>query len=310
MWSAHRAEPVADRQSRIGEWWIAACLTASRNNENQIESRIATGRWEVIRRGVYRIAGTPTSYPQTVHAACLAVGERGMGSHLTAAAVWGLATPAPDALDILTPLGPRVRLEGIRHHRSTNVHVDDITRRQCLPVTTVARTLVDVAKLFRPKALGHIVDDAERRRLVRLADLRRCHERLARSGRARATMAEVLASRAPGRDPGGSERELWVIGALQKAGLPIPVQQHRVRLQGRTYFLDLAYPDLKIAIEFDGWDTHRTFRSFHGDRRRTRLLVAAGWIVIPVTARVSGTDLAVMSAQCWRALVTSPADDR
>lgn len=270
--------------------------------EHQIDGRVQNGRWFVLRRGVYLLAGAPTSYEQSVLGACLAVGEVAVASHLTACALWGLVTPAPNAIDVLTPFGPRVRLEGVHQHRTAAMHLDDITRRHRVPATSAARSLVDVAKMFDPRKLGLIVDDADRRRLLRLSDLRRCHERLAQRGRARATMAEVLASRAPGWDPGGSERELWVIDVLRAAGLAIPVQQHRVRIHGRTFFLDLAYPELKIVIEFDGWDFHRSFSAFHGDRTRTRLLVAEGWIVIPVTAQVTEAelvrDVAAVLARC------------
>lgn len=108
-----------------------------------------------------------------------------------------------------------------------------------------------------------MVDDALRRKLVRLSDLRACHERIATGPGRRATVAmrAVLAERQPGYDPGGSDRELWVRKVLVAAGLPPPVQQYRVWVGSRWFDLDLAYPAKLVGLEFDGWDTHGTFTS-------------------------------------------------
>ena len=79
--------------------------------------------------------------------------------------------------------------------------------------------------------------------------------------------------------------------ASTAAGLPPPVQQHPVVVAGRTFQLDVAYPDAEVAVEFDGWDAHRGFEAFHGDRERARLLVAAGWRLLHVTARTTPAEL-------------------
>jgi hypothetical protein len=104
-------------------------------------------------------------------------------------------------------------------------------------------------------------------------------------------MGRVLAERTAGHDPGGSDRELQVLRTLVAAGLPAPVQQHPVTVGNRSFRLDLAYPGPRVGIEFDGWDAHGTFEAFHGDRERSRLLVAAGWRLVHVTARTTAADL-------------------
>jgi hypothetical protein len=104
-------------------------------------------------------------------------------------------------------------------------------------------------------------------------------------------MGRLLDERAPGYDPGGSDRELQVLRTLVAAGLPAPVQQHPVTLGARSFRLDLDYPPAMVAIEFDGWDVHGSFEAFHGDRERSRLLVAGGWRLVHVTARTTPTDL-------------------
>jgi hypothetical protein len=254
--------------------------------DDQVDERIQQGRWVVVRRGVLQIMGAPLTEEQAVMAACLAAGPSAAASHLTAARLWRLRLPDPEQIEVTTPPGRRVRAEGVRQHRTASLRRGDVIRLQGIPVTTAARTLVDCSGRVRPAELGRVVDDALRRKRVELPDLVRAHRHRHTAG-----MATVLAERAPGVDPGGSDRERQVARVLVAAGLPPPVPQHRVTAHGRTFFLDLAYPDDRIAIEFDGWDVHGTFEAFHGDRERARLLVAAGWRLVQVTARTSPADL-------------------
>jgi very-short-patch-repair endonuclease len=65
------------------------------------------------------------------------------------------------------------------------------------------------------------------------------------------------------------------------------VQQHRVRVNGRTVRIDLAYPDALIAIEYDGWDFHRTRGAFDLDRARANELELLGWTVLRFTSASS-----------------------
>lgn len=255
-----------------------------------IQVRLEAGRWTVPRRGVYLVAGAPPSERQAVLAACLASGVGAAASHLSAAHLWGLDLPAPQAIEVV---GRYVRLDGVRAHRSSTLVSADRATIGAIPLTSPARTLVDCASLVAPERLGPVVDDALRRGLVRLPALRACHERVDTGPGRRPTLAmrEVLAKRAPGYATGDSERELDLVRLLARSGLPAPVLGHRVRVGRRTYKIDLAWPEWLAGLEFDGWDTHRTWSAFHGDRQRLRRLAAAGWRLIPVTARTDSHEL-------------------
>jgi hypothetical protein len=255
--------------------------------DDAVEWRLAAGRWLVFRRGVYVIAGAPTTERQAVMAALLAAGDGVMASHLTAARLWGLDLPSPDRIDVV---GRHLRLTGVRSHQSGTLVAADAARVGGIRLTSPARTFVDCAKTVAGAELGPAVDDALRRGLVKLADLRRCHERVDTGPGRRPTLAmrEVLLERRPGHAPGDSRREADIVRLLARTDLPAPVLGHRVSVGRRTYKLDIAWPEVKRAIEFDGWDTHRTFTAFHGDRQRTRRIVAAGWTILPVSAK---TDL-------------------
>lgn len=259
--------------------------------DRQVDRRLRSGRWTAARRGVLRVAGAPCTEEQVVMAACLAAGPAVVASHLTAARLWRLRLPDPESLELTTPPRRRLRVDGVQQHRFTQLVADDVHRLRGIPVTSPARTLVDCSGRVGPDQLGRVVDDALRRRLVRLPDLVRCHARVTSGRRPTAAMGRVLDERAPGYDPGGSDRELQVLRTLVAAGLPAPVQQHPVVVGARSFRLDLAYPRAGIAIEFDGWDAHGTFEAFHGDRERSRLLVAAGWRLVHVTARTRPADL-------------------
>lgn len=261
-------------------------------SEREIDHRLSVGRWVALRRGVFAINGTPSSWEQAVLAVCLtAVGAA--ASHLTAAALWGLPLPAPERIDVTTAPTTRLRLDGVAHHRRSALPAAELTRCRGIPITTPARTLVDTSGSVAAGRLGPIVDDGLRRRLLSLVDLRSAYEGVDTGSGRRSTRAMrlVLAERAPGYDPGGSDRERAVLRALASAGVPLPVQQHRVRLGKRTYILDYAYPAALLALEFDGFETHGTLSAFHADRERSRALVAAGWALLQVTARTRTKDL-------------------
>ncbi len=267
---------------------------ASGMTARQIDHRVGRGRWVLLRRSVYAYADVAPSYEQAVLAACLSVGNVAFASHLTAARLWGLRLPEPEVLDILVPEGVRVRLDGVRAHRTKTMHLDDLIWWRGIPVTTAARTIVDCSAMVPLSGLGPVVDDADRRRIATIDDIRACHARMATGPGRRATAALglVLEERGAGYDSGDSDRELWVKRVLERAGLPSPVQQHRVKVGRRTFRLDLAYPEHMVGIEFDGFDTHRTLTAFHADRDRGRLLVAAGWTLVLITARTREVDLA------------------
>lgn len=261
--------------------------------DNAIAGRLATGRWRRVGSGVFVINGAPPSWEQQVRAACLAVGDAAVASDLTAGRLWDMLLPAPEVIEVVTPPQRQARLAGVRHHRRSTLHPADVTRHGGLPVTSPARTLVDASGRIPFGRLELAVNDSLRRKIVRLEDLRACHERIDTGPGRRATVAmrTIMAERSAGFDPGGSDRELWVMKILARAGVRPPVQQYRVHLGDRHFDLDLAYPPELVALEFDGWDAHGTFLAFHGDRQRTRRLAAAGWRMLPITARTTPAEL-------------------
>ena len=114
--------------------------------------------------------------------------------------------------------------------------------------------------------------------------LRQCSERTESGpGRHMSVVRSLLASRGIGFDPGGSRSELYVLEVLRRARLPLPVQQHTVRLDTKTYRPDFAWPDLKIFAEYYGMPFHTGVSAVVADNKRLTALSAAGWLPLVFT---------------------------
>ena len=196
-----------------------------------------------------------------------------------------LGLPEPVGIELTVVRSRRVRLDGVIVHQTDRLGSRDVTTKHGIPVTTVARTLCDLTADHHVGVLAALVDDALRRKQVTLAGLRRVAEELDGRGRPRCTvMREILADRQAGFDPGGSAQEVRVAKLLVAAGLPAPVPQHTFRIGGRSYRVDLAYPNSGVVIEYDGWDFHSGRRAFHGDRARGNQLELLGLTVLRFTS--------------------------
>jgi hypothetical protein len=265
-------------------------------SKGQLEHLVERGDVVRRRRGVYAVAGMPPTYAQTVLAAVLAAQVDAWASHRTAARLHGLKVPAPEGIDVLTLPDHRVRLEGVVHHRNTLVVVGDVTVLGGVPITSVARTLVDCIPWLPGKALDRAIDDARRRGIVDVDQLAAAHAAVdegPRTGRHLVVpMRPVLARRLEGQDAGGSDRELEVLEVLRQAGMPLPVQQFPIMVAGRQRYLDYAYPDARVYIEFLGFSEHGMIRStFDDDAEREPELALMGWLGIPVTSNTPADHL-------------------
>jgi len=205
-------------------------------------------------------------------------------SHLSAADVWGLQIPLRDRTDDRVHLSvPAISKAGNRVDRRLYrlaVGEGDVVRRGSLPVTSPARTWRDLAGILESPALLAATDQllngrASRRELAAALASRPAGRGCARAGR-------VL----PLADPRSeSPMESVLRWLVHEAGLHPPELQLEVR-DGRGGFLaraDLAWPDSRVIVEFDG-DVHRQRDVFVKDARRQNRLVAAGWTVLRFTS--------------------------
>ena len=253
----------------------------------QITSLLRRGVWFEIRPGVYAVAGAPRSWEQMVLATVLATGPDSFASHETGGHLWGVRyVEVPDRIEVLKAVDLKTRMSGVVGRRSKELFDADVTIRRGIPCVTAPRALVDIARTMTHARLGKALDDLLRRKVCTLDEVRRCVGRLhAGPGRPLRGIHGVLAERWPGYDPGESDLETRAIRAIAAAGLPLPKQQHRMLLAGKKVRIDLAYPDLKIAIEVDSWEFHGQIRSqFDCDHIRRDELVLLQWTPFTFTS--------------------------
>ena len=232
--------------------------------DSVIRRRIGSGRWVTVAVGVYRLAGVPVTWRQRALAACLVSGPEAVASHRSAAVLWGISGFRPGRLEITVPPGRSNRNALARVHRSTVKAV----LRDGVPVTTVARTVHDLAGVVGGDVLEEAVDDVLCRRLVTLEELG--------GQRSRALRAVCKAWNGDALPAGVAE--MRVVRELLAAGLPQPVRQHEVQVGGVFVArVDLAYPDHRLAMELDGFRWHAGRGPFRSDRLRRNRIEAAGW---------------------------------
>jgi very-short-patch-repair endonuclease len=212
-------------------------------------------------------------------AGCLAAGPGAAASHRAAGTLLGMPG-VPRWLEVTVARPRSLCVEGIIAHRAGALPPEDVGKLNGIPVTTAARTLADLARLYPATKLGPMLDFALARRLVTRAAL----EARAKGRKHDDVLRELLDERPASARPMGSEFEACLFRGLREAGLPLPVPQYRVLMgDGTEVFLDFAYPDVKLAIEADSYLWHASLAAWQHDRARNNELVALGWSILPIT---------------------------
>jgi very-short-patch-repair endonuclease len=255
---------------------------------NTLDRRVRARRLEPVRRGVSRYAGAPATWEQQLLAVCLSAGPRVFVSFRAAAALDAFDGFPRRGLEVTRFGGRSSVIDGVIVHESAVFDARHVRRVAGIPTTSVARMLCDLTAVVPEWTVERAVDEALRRKIVRLADLVAVAELLEGRGRLRCTvMRQILERRRPGYQPGDSNPERRIADLLVRAGLPAPTLQHQVQVGARSYRIDLCYPELKIAIEYDGWDWHSGRRAFDDDRARANHLVVLGFAVLRFTSKSS-----------------------
>ena len=250
----------------------------------QIPYRVAAGRWAELRPGAYRIVGGPSS-PLEALAAAIGVGI-GVASHRSAAALLCLLDEHPPVPELTAVLGASHHHDAVELHRTDDLLPGDTTTVDGLRTTNATRTVLDLGACLTVDEVLDVADRAVHLRLVHPTRLNARFAAMSTRGRPGAAVTrEALRRLDPSRAPTESELEAMLDRLVVDAGLPAPIRQLVVQLGDRTFRLDLAYPELRIAIEADGFAVHGSRSAFEADRDRQNRLASAGWLVLRFTWR-------------------------
>ena len=253
-------------------------LASSGISEHVTHDWIERQRLQVVHPCVYRLAGVPETWHQRQLAAVLAAPDSA-ASHRAAAFLWGLL-PEIDLIELTTPYRRSPGLAGATVHRSLDLRDSGVVVRDGIATTTPLRTMVDLGAVLKPWLVADCLERGLTSRLFSLKAVDAERMRLAKRGRRGAgVIREVLDDRALGSTPADGLLEPRMAALLRDFGLPEAVFQYILG----PYRLDFAYPELKVAIEVDGWEVHGTPKALRADLERQNALVAMGWTVLRFT---------------------------
>jgi very-short-patch-repair endonuclease len=192
-----------------------------------------------------------------------------VASHYAAAWLWELLRYRPDTFHVTVPSPRRARRPFVVHH--ANLAERDRAIREGIPVTSLPRTLLDLAAEFRPERLASAVQRAEERKVL---DLRPLDELLGRVPHhpGAGALRQALDIYRPPTSFTRSNLEKHFLALVLEAGLARP----RMNFVVGSHELDAYWPEHRFAVELDVYETHYTRRSFEEDRIRNEDLLLAG----------------------------------
>jgi very-short-patch-repair endonuclease len=233
-----------------------------------------------LHRGVYAVGHRRLSRDGFWMAATLAVATDGVLSHRDAAALHGLRRPHDGRIDVTTTSDAR-GTRAIRVHQTTVLTALDATIVDGIPVTTVARTLLDLAEALPRHQLAAALSEAERQNVLDVPAIEAAMRRTwGRRGRGHAALAKVLRRHAEhGATLTRSELERAFLAFLDRAGLPRP----RMNAQVEGAEVDAYWRRARLIVELDGWAFHKTRAAFERDRGKRTALRAKGYEVTELT---------------------------
>jgi very-short-patch-repair endonuclease len=263
-----------------------------------IHHRLAVGRLHRVHLGVYAVGHAAISPNGRLMAGVLACGPEAVLSHRSAAWLWGLQPLSDRPVDVTVAGRSRHRRVGIAVHRTRNLHREDRKVRERIPVTSVARTLVDLAEVVRPAQLERALEEAER---LRLFDLRAIGERYW-GRRGLRPLRALLAEAGVAAEPTRSKLERRFLALCREEDLPAPA----VNMFVAGFEVDVLWAEQRLVVELDGYAFHGNRPAFERDRVRDAALQLAGYRVLRVTHRRLETGPASVAAMVRSVLWAPP----
>jgi hypothetical protein len=213
--------------------------------------------------------------------AVLASGSDAVLSHRSAAALWGIRPTSRSRIDVTVRHRSRSSKAICRH--ISNVPTDERAEKDGIPVTSVHRTIFDLAATEDVDAVISMLREAEYLQRWDRLSLWHLLKRYPRKRGARKVRAalERLKGEPPGRKRKGLEERFTPF--LRRHRLPLPHFNDWIILGTKRYCVDCHWPGTRQIVELDGWQGHSTRSAFREDRARDRALRVAGYSVTRLT---------------------------
>jgi hypothetical protein len=236
---------------------------------------VRAGRLQRLYRGVYAVGHDRLRLEGRWLAAVFACGPGAVLSYRDAAALWELRQSSSAYIDVTVPSrNGRRRQRGIRVHRTGRLRPEEVTVRHGIPVTTVARTLLDLADVLERQALRRVITEAEYLNRLDMTALNAVVR--ANPGRSGAKLMEAATGR---RHRTRSGLELRFLAFLERHGVEEP--ESGVWIEG--YEADFVWARARLIVELDGLAAHGTRTALNADRLRDRRLWKAGFRTMRLT---------------------------
>jgi very-short-patch-repair endonuclease len=266
--SAKRWAKAADLAAPLG-LLTAAQLNALGIFRGAIEKGLRSGRLHRVHQGVYVLGHRPAIREVRWAAAVMACGPEAVLSHRSAAAAWGIRDWESRSVDVTSPSGSGRERRAIRVHRAPLGEVDQSVRFG-IPVTSVARTVADLAHELDDEATYRMVREAQFRKLLHLPALELTHRRRP-SRRLAAIIDDLLPTETPLED-------LFVRAVVRRYNIPPPDCQEKVE----GFRVDFHWPAARLIVETDGGQ-HADPLRMQADRIRDNVLYLAGQLGLRYT---------------------------
>jgi len=266
---------LANRQyGRVAGWQLKQ-LGLGRG---AVQWRVRAGRLHRVHRGVYAVGHSVPTQRSAWMSAVLAFGEAAVLSHRSAAHHWDLRRSASASVDVTVPGRSFRGQKGIVLHQVRRLDARDVTVKDDIPITTVARTLLDNAEVLRERQVERMIEEAERLRLFDMVAVTETCERNPGS-RGLLPLSACLgrAFEVPPHTRSDLERCLLIL--CRDEDLPLPVMNAIVE----GYEVDAHWPGTGVIVELDSWEFHRDRSSFESDRDRDAATLAAGCVTVRIT---------------------------
>ncbi len=276
-----QVEKIAKRQHGLIAWRQLERLRITRH---QIRRRVRIGQWVRELPGVWRMSWAEPSWIQRVWCASLWAGTAACVSHRTAAQLWDLDGVKLDKVEMTGETRQRNHRGWLLVHRTAPIPKQMQRIRKGVPLTSPARTLVDLAEVCDADVLERAMEHAFRSRISSVNEVHQVLRRIPTEWKAGTARVVGLLEHGVFSPEMHSELERQALRTFRRFGLPDPICQHEIVANELVLgFVDFAWPKARVIVEAEGFQFHSGREAWEGDIDRYNAMTLGGWKILRLT---------------------------